>query len=155
MNLTRNKSLCGFTLYLFSIVLLQYGCATGYVIRDEPGKDVSAIKPGISKEEAENILGAPNRQWTTSLNIRYCVYRYDAGMKLSTSDKVAVVLFDIMTLGQFSLRQVMPPNVGATRLGPIATDKIAVAYDQNNLIVGVFDHFEDFDVLPADGRSVK
>jgi hypothetical protein len=33
------------------------------------------------------------------------------------------------------------------------TEKIALAYDGQDIVIGIFDHFSDFDMLPPDGRT--
>ena len=158
MNQAKNRALSGSTIcLLFFTMLLQDGCMVAATLRGEQGKDVSSVKLGISREEAENVLGSPIREWVTSSNIRYCVYVYDAGIPPSASEAAAIAFLDIISLGLVELHEV----TGRTHLGDTSKkigrvyNQIAVAYDTGGIIVGVFDRFGDFDVLPPDGRADK
>lgn len=141
---------------LFLIALPQlHGCTTAAALRGEAGKDISAIKPGVTRSAAEELLGLPLREWTTPANIRYRVYRYDAGVPPSRSDAGAYIFLNIISAGLFELYEA----TGATDLSkPSADDsrrvwrQVAIAYDPGDRIVGVFDNFGDLDVLPDDGR---
>ena len=152
----QNRALSWGVICLFAL-LFQSGCVTMAVLKGEPGKDVSSIKPGISKRGAEEILGSPMREWITPLNIHYCVYSYYAGIPPSVADAAASAFFDISTAGLFELYEA----TGLTKLYETRKsifrvwEKIAISYDANDTVVGVFDHFGDFDVLPEDGRAEK
>ena len=152
----QNRALSWGVICLFAL-LFQSGCVTVAVLKGEPGKDVSSIKPGISKQGAEEILGSPMREWITPLDIHYCVYSYDAGIPPSVADAAAGAFFDISSVGLFELYEA----TGLTKLHEQhkrmfrVWEKIAISYDANDTVVGVFHHLGDFDVLPDDGRAKK
>jgi hypothetical protein len=153
----QSRALSWGTICLFAL-LFQSGCVMAVAtLKGEPGKDVSSIKPGISKQEAEEILGSPIREWITPLNIHYCVYSYDAGIPPSVADAAFFAFFGIITAGLYDLYEatgITKMNEMRERLDRV-TEKIAISYDANDTIVGVFGHFGDFDVLPDDGRAGK
>jgi hypothetical protein len=145
-----------FATAIFFISIFQlYGCTSAAALRGEEGKNTSAIQVGLSRSDAESILGSPVREWLTSENIRYCVYRYDGGVPPSDSDAIGYAFLNIMSAGLFEFYEA----TGMTKLSKPSHDsprrvwrQIAVAYDNQDRIVGVFDNFGDLDVLPADGR---
>lgn len=134
------------------------GCTSAAALRGEPGMDISTLKPGLLRSEAEAILGPPVREWTTSSNIRYCIYRYDAGVPPSQGDAVAMGFMNVISLGLFELYEA----TGVTDLSHPSEDdirriwrQIAISYDTDERIVGLFRDFSDLDVLPNDGRPVE
>lgn len=140
----------------FVAMLMLQGCTIASFTKGQPGTDISSLKPGVSRAEAEAILGPPLREWTTPMNIRYRIYRYDAGVPPSgTGETVAFVAFmDVITLGLFEVYEA----TGATNLSKPSKDslmrvwrQIAIAFDADERSVGLFDNFADLDVLPADG----
>jgi hypothetical protein len=149
-----NGSLMFATAIFFLSIFQLYGCTSAAALRGEEGKNTSSIQVGLSRSDAESILGSPVREWLTSENIRYCVYRYDGGVPPSDSDAIGYALMNAMSLGLFEFFE-------ATGMSKLSNQynsqrrvwrQIAVAYDNQDRIVGVFDNFGDFDVLPADGR---
>jgi len=145
---------------IFLGILNLQGCTVSSLTKGQPGKDISTLKPSLSRSEAEAILGPPLREWTTPMNIRYRIYRYDAGVPPSgTGESVAFVAFmDVITLGLFEFYEA----TGVTDLTKPSKDssmrvwrQIAIAYDANERIEGLFDNFGDLDVLPADGHPVS
>jgi hypothetical protein len=157
MNRKNNRVLSWGIICLFLAWLFQSGCTVAKALKGEPGKDVSSIKSGITKQEAEEILGSPIREWTTPLNIRYYVYSYDAGIPPNLGDAAAFAFLDIIGAGVLELYEV----IGLTGLGKTwdrtsrVVENVAISYDANDAIVGVFDHLGDFDVLPDNGRAEK
>ena len=144
---------------LFSLTLAQlHGCTSVAALRGEPGQDISAIRQGLSRAAAEAVLGQPLREWVTPENIRYRVYKYDAGVPPSQSDANAYIFLNIISAGLFELYEA----TGVTDLSrPSRNDlrrvwrQIAIAYDADDRIVGIFDNFGDLDVLPDDGQAVS
>jgi hypothetical protein len=150
----RNRAVSGFIICLLLIsMLLPSGCMTASALRGEQGKDISSVKAGISREEAEKVLGSPIREWVTSSSIRYSIYSYDRGIPPSIGNAASFAFMEIVSLGLVDLYVAtgIVPEFKGTRI----TDQVAVAYDKDDIIVGLFDHFSDFDVLPADGRATK
>jgi hypothetical protein len=151
MNQTRNKSLSGFTASLLSLSVIWFcSCTAVSALQGKPGLDVSRIKAGMSKVDAEQILGSPIREWVTSSGVSYGIYDYDAGVPPSGSEAAANVFMDIISVGVWEL-------FGAFGHQPELRkrEQMAVSYDVDGLVIGTFDHFGDFDVLPADGRADK
>jgi hypothetical protein len=157
MNQNKNGVLSWSIICLLFALLFQSGCTVAKALKGEPGKDVSSIKSGITKQEAEEILGSPIREWITPLNIHYCVYSYDAGIPPSPGDAAAFAFLDIIGAGVLELYEA----IGLTNLGKTwdrtsrVVENVAISYDANDAIVGVFDHLGDFDVLPDNGRAEK
>ncbi len=158
MRKVANRALSAVASVLFFLALVQnVGCTSAAALRGEPGRDISTIRQGLTRSAAEEILGPPLREWMTSAGVRYRVYRYDAGVAPSRSDAGAYIFLNVITAGLFELYEA----TGVTDLSrPSADDprrvrrQVAVAYDTDDRIVGVFDGFGDFDVLPEDGRPV-
>lgn len=150
MILDKHWGIIGIALWLSCLVLIQTGCMAASALKGKKGVSVDFIKTGISKAEVEEVLGSPVRKWMTPSNIYYSVYKYDAGVPPSIGDATANALMDVATLG---LLELFP---GLNYLSEKRVlKKMAVAYDSQNVVVGVFDHFNDFDELPLDGKSNK
>ncbi len=158
MDQTKRNRALAWGIICFFALLSQSGCVMAVAtLKGEPGKDVSSIKPGISKQEAEDILASPSREWITPQGIHYCVYSYDAGIPPSVGDAAFFAFFGIISGGLYDLYEVTGvTHMDNTRkaMGRVV-EKIAISYDPDDTIVGVFDHFRDFDALPDDGRAKK
>jgi hypothetical protein len=151
MNQAKNEALSGFIVcLLFFTLFLQSGCMVVSALKGKPGLDTTAIKVGMSKAEVERILGSPVHDWVTSAGVVYRVYAYDAGVPPSMGDATGHVFMDGATLGVWEL-------LGAIKEFPECRkrEQMAVSYDVNGTVIGIFDHFADFEVLPADGRAEK
>lgn len=142
------------TLILFPLMisLLQFGCLANRHLEGEPGFDVSSIRAGNNKGQVEKLLGAAIREWNSSEGFKYRVYNYDAGAPPNAGEAAAVVFFDVMSLGVSELVAALNKNAFAPRR---IKDQMAVAYNSNDVVIGVFAPFGDFDELPPDGRSRK
>jgi hypothetical protein len=136
---------------------LQVGCSTVSAVRGEPGKDISSVKPGISREETEKVLGSPIREWITSSNIRYCVYAYDAGIAPNWSNAGGFFYLTIATAGLFELMEAIAHNPIGKQWNEQARHfkQIAVGYDPHDIVVIIIDNFGDFSVLPPEVREVR
>jgi hypothetical protein len=151
MNQTRNRSLSGFTAcLLLSALLLLCSCMVATVYNGRPGLDVSHVKSGMSKAEVEQVLGPSIREWVTSAGIVYRVYDYDAGVPPKPGDAAAVALVDVICLGFSELIFAFKPLPQFPK-----REQMAVSYDSNGMVIGVYNHFGEFDALPADGRAAK
>jgi len=149
------------TLFAFAVVLcttILPGCTVTTALRGEPGIDIGTLERGLSRSDAEAILGPPVREWTTSSNVRYRIYRYDAGVPPSKGDAVAMGFLDVISLGLVELYEA----TGLTDIShPSENDirriwrQIAISYDTDERIVGLFRDFSDLDVLPDDGRPTE
>jgi hypothetical protein len=136
------------TLCILSIILLHNGCTVRSALKDRKGVDISGIKTGVSKVEVEDILGPPEREWLTSSGICYRVYVHDLGVR---GDEIAgLALMDVLTFGAWEIFNVYEPYPPKRN-----SKKMAVSYDFQDMVVGIFDIYEDFDELPIDGKSSK
>lgn len=135
---------------LLLLSLTTTGCTVAAALRDVPGADISVIRPGAERSAVQAIVGAPLREWTTVAEIRYGVYNYDGGRPGSAADASAMLFMDVITAGLFEFFMLVGTD-GFDRSG--LPRQMAVAYDRSERVVGVFDDFGDFEVLPADGVS--
>jgi hypothetical protein len=119
-------------------------------LKGKKGVDISGIKPGISKIKVEENLGPSEREWWTSSGICYRVYVYDEGVPPSIVDAAALIFLDVCSLGYWELNQTIDPLPERRKY-----KKMAVSYDASDMVVGIFDCYEDFDELPTDGRLGK
>lgn len=131
------------------------GCTSAAALRGEPGMDIGTLKPGMARSEVEAVLGSPLREWTTPSNIRYRIYRYDAGVPPSQSEAATMVFINVISLGLFELYEA----TGVTDLSHPSKDdmrrvwrQIAISYDADERVVALFHDFSDLDVLPDNGR---
>ncbi|MGE5200892.1 MAG: hypothetical protein ACM3O6_02390 [Acidobacteriota bacterium] len=135
------------------LVPLFDACAVQSSLTTQKGADVSVMSPGAERADVERAVGAPLKEWTTSDGVRYRLYEYsgDAGPNAG-----AVALFvglDIATLG---ILEVASPNwsrLAASDRRP--RRRVAVAYDRDDRVIGVFPNATEFDALPDDGKSTS
>jgi hypothetical protein len=145
-----NRAARGFIVTLLLIVILD-GCLAVSALNGKPGVNSDSVRAGISRAEVETIVGRDAvREWTTSEGITYCVYRYDDGVPPSPSDAAAHLFMDGVSWGLWELFAVFKPLPEFRKI-----QQMAVSYDTDNRVIGVFNPFGDFDVLPADGRAGK
>jgi hypothetical protein len=133
------------------VVLLMMSFSTGCfavkLAKGENGTDVTGIQPGVTRANAEAILGPPVREWTSSTGIRYTTYYYDAGRPPNMPDAAAAGILDLITVGIFEF--VVAINAKPWILDH-HTDVVVISYDNRDVVLGIFD---EFDELPPDGRS--
>ena len=138
----------GFLLPSILVVLsmVTTGCFAVKLAQGEKGTNVTAIQPGVSRANAEAILGPPVRTWTSPTGMRYATYHYDAGLPPDIPDAAAFALMDLLTVGMFEL-------TAANNKPPIANhmaDAVVIAYNDRDIVLGILG---EFDELPPDGRS--
>lgn len=150
LNLPKHIARVVFALCIMGIILPHTGCTVRSSLKGKKGIDISAIKAGISMAEVEKILGPSDREWMTSSGITYHFYVYDAGIPPSAGDAAGLVFMDVITVGAWELAQSIDPLPERRKY-----KKMAVSYDARDVVVGVFDCYEDFDELPPDGLSEK
>lgn len=126
------------------------GCYATKVWQGDKGDDVAALQPGVTRATAEAVLGAPMRAWTASTNIRYATYEYYAGTPGSSRGFILTIFsFGVIEIG-YALNLVQYPDPGPMGRWMMVWDRVVLAYDQRDVILGIFDEFDD---LPPDGRS--
>ena len=151
MRFTNGRGYNTFSCLCLLLSLLQFqGCSVANFYRGKPGLDTSEVKPGASLMDVEKVMGASKRNWTTDQGVRYRVYIYDGGVEGSTGDAIASGTMDVITLGFWELLLAIAPMPDAPARK--ITEQMAVSYNQSDTVIGVFDHFGDFDMLPDDGR---
>lgn len=137
-------------------MLLLAGCSVISVLKGEPPKDVSSIVLGISKHDVETVLGSPIREWLTPSNAHFSVYMYNGGVPTDYSDALAIGIFEIVgaiLLFEFS------ELISESSITKMAMNdsriyvKMAISYNDQNQVISVFDHFNDFDALPSSGQK--
>lgn len=135
------------------IVVALTSCASMssvQMMRGQPATDLGAVKIGISRAEVERRLGPPVGTWTTAEGVEYRFYHYDGGVP---PDPAAVFLvpIDVLTLGLPTLLNRVIPETTEERARRLR--KVAVSYDRDGSVLGVFVDVGDFSVLPADGKA--
>lgn len=135
-------------LVVLLMVSFSTGCFAVKLAKGEKGADVTGIQPGVTRANAEAILGPPVRKWTSSTGIRYTTYYYDAGRPPNMPDAVGAVIMDLITAGIFEF--VVAVNEPKPWILDHITDRIVTSYDDRAVVLGIFD---EFDELPPDGRS--
>jgi len=133
------------------VVLLMMSFSTGCVAvklaKGDKGTDVTGIQPGVTRANAEAILGPPVREWTSSTGIRYTTYHYDAGLPPNMPDAAAAGILDLITVGIFEFVVAINAKPGIL---DHHTDVVVISNDDRAVVLGIFD---EFDELPPDGRS--
>lgn len=118
-------------------------------MRGEPAADLSAVRISASRGEVEARVGAPVRKWMTQEGVEYRLYRYDGGVP---PDPAAAFLIpiDVLTLGLPNLLGRVIPEPPEERERRMRT--LAVSYDRDGVVLGVFVDVGDFTALPTDGK---
>lgn len=139
-------------LLLSGLIVLIAGCAVSKTLESTPGIDISAVKTGTTRQEVEAVVGEPLRDWTTRMGVHYRLYRYDAGVEPSAGGAGLVVFMDVITLGLFEVIEDTsnsPWNLRGEKKQPL----LAVSYDAQETVIGVFRDVGEFADLPEDGRA--
>ncbi len=136
-------------------LLLIYGCAAQSALKGEPGLDITSVKPGLSQAQVEAIVGrTTDREWTTPLGVRYRIYTYSAGVPPSVYNAIGNLAAEIATLGLMNLYAAATTGDGNVEYmdKEYVFRELAVSYDRNDRVIGVFDGIDSKTQLPADGR---
>lgn len=138
------------------VAMALAACTLAEALRTEPGVDTAAVRPGATREQVEAVLGPPTKTWKLTTGVEYRVYRYYAGKDASAYAATQSILLNIATLGVLELLYEADAD---TRKAISDSGKkeavLAVSYDDQGLVLGVFSDFSQFRPLPADGRSVQ
>lgn len=131
-------------------------CTLAEALRTEPGVDIAAVQPGATREQVEALLGPPTKTWKSAAGVEYRVYQYYAGKEASAYAATQSILLNIATLGAMELIYEADPGTRKAVSDYGKKDAVlAVSYDAQGLVIGVFSDFSPFRPLPADGRSVQ
>ena len=123
------------------LVALGTGCTVVDLAKGRSHVDASSLAPGVPRAEVEARLGAPERSWFSAEGVRYSLYAFGTGVHAAPTEAVRFLLFDIYYLGLPELAG-MPYNADQFR--------VVVSYDDNDMVLGLFDEHE---TLPTDGHS--
>jgi hypothetical protein len=152
MSLSKRLAFVGAAL----VILALAGCSVTRFVQVEPGTDISGIKPGAGRAEIEAVVGTPVREWTTGLQVRYCLYAYDAGSEPQYGDASTMLYLDVVSLGLAELFVAIDKSADPARRSVLEPRHnrglLAVSYDAENRALGVFRNVGEFAVLPEDGR---
>jgi hypothetical protein len=134
------------------VILLRLldACAVGSALKTQKGADISSIVPGIARSEVERLVGAPQREWSTAAGVRYCLYSRLGDAPPDAGVAAAWLGMDIVTMG---IIEMVPLLTKQDALERRHQHTMAVAYDREDHVIGVFPSATEFDELPADGRS--
>ena len=135
---------------LCSGVFLLSGCSLSHMAKGEPGTDITPVKPGMTRAQAEAILGPSLRDMQIPSGVRYSVYRYNVGTQTERGWFLSNAFMDVMTLGSWEILHVISPNADRNHQQQLV-GQLAISYDSSDVLLGVFRDFEDFDTLPPDG----
>ena len=106
----------------------------------------------MTLEQIEAVVGTSDREWVTSLGVRYRLYRYDAGIPPDKSDAGAILFLDIISLGMV---EVMEAASDGTFAGRREFRDLAISYDARDLAIGIFRDVDSARVLPEDGHNPR
>lgn len=138
---------CPRLLWILLVTWICAGCTAVQLASGDKGSDVTKIQPGLTRTEAEAVLGSSVREWKSPTGVNYRTYQYDGGRPTNVSDAIAVGLLDVMTLGIMEAVIATGPDTMEEKR---TTSRVVISYDEQDVILGVFD---EFDELPPDGRS--
>jgi len=131
------------------------GCSVAEMARDVAGIDTSPIAPGVGRGEVEARLGAPAKSWVSEHGVSYALYAFDIGIPPNSAAAAATLFMDVATAGLWELFWALDEDL---RRGIEETDRqretgwVLVSYDDQDVVLGLFDQY---DALPADGRSER
>ena len=140
-------------LVVWIIVAALQGCAVHKVWKGEAGEDLSSLTPGMTMDQIEAVVGTSDREWYTSLGVRYRLYRYDAGIAPDKADAGAILFLDVISLGML---EVIDAVSGESLMAePREFHDLAVSYDDRGVAIGIFTGVNTTTVLPEDGRNLE
>lgn len=140
-------------LLLFAAMIFAalHGCAVHRMWKGIPGDDLSSLRPGMTMEQIEAVVGKSDREWHTSQGVRYRLYSYDAGVPPSGADTGAMLFMDVISLGMFEVIEAAADQPFTTK--PHEVHDLAVSYDLRDVAIGIFTAVDTSTLLPEDGRN--
>jgi len=137
-------------LLVFAVAQACAGCGAIMLARGTPGIDVSQIQPGVTRTQAEAVLGKPQKDWISHDGIHYFTYEYDTGRPPDIPDAAAFVFMDLLTLGIWEVMMAtVDHDLFIKTLPPPTFARVVISYDDSDMVRGIFG---EFDTLPADGH---
>jgi hypothetical protein len=132
---------------LVAVVVLS-SCAAVRMARGTKGIDLSAIQTGRPCDAVSTTLGPPERTWTAD-EVTFSLYVIDKGKPPNSGDAAAIAFLDLISLGGMEMFYGFDEDWPSKDYGRTKRKGI-VACGREGVIRGLFD---EFDALPADGRS--
>lgn len=132
-------------LALIAVLCLLSGCTVVKAAAGKKGADIARVGAGVSRTEAETVLGKPLREWRAPSGILFRVYEYDAGCKPAPGDALAMLFMDVATAG---LWEAFMLDLECDH----TFHRVVIAYDAEERMIGAF---REFDPLPPDGRPER
>lgn len=132
------------------LLALLDACAVGSALGTQKGADVSSIVPGVPRSEVERQFGAAQREWTTAAGVRYRLYSRLGDAPPDAGVAATWLGMDIVTLG---ITEMVPLFAKQNALERRHQHPMAVAYDPDDRVIGVFPNATEFDALPVDGHA--
>ncbi len=126
---------------------LAAGCSVADSMSGEPGVDVSLVTPGATRATVESKLGSPVRSWVSEHGVGYSLYQFDIGVPPNAWTTAANVVMDIATVGFWEVAWETEEHL---KQSDRKSGRVVVSFDEKGVVLGLFD---EFDVLPDDGRS--
>ena len=128
------------------------GCTVIKSVSRVKGVDPTPIQPGVTRIEAETVLGEPIRQWISEAGVRYRLYRYDDGHRPDLGIAGVFIFLNAITLGLHEVFAVVTPAGTTLRadMNRRTFVPVILSYNEADIILGIFDEFA---ALPADGIS--
>jgi hypothetical protein len=136
-------------LLVFITIFSLMGCYAIQIWKGDKRVDITALQPGVTRANAEAILGSPVRSWTSPTNIRYATYEYYAGTPPNPRMGVTWVFLDIGSLGVIEIMYALGLVPFPASWDGMTWDRKVLSCD-DRVVLGIFD---EFDELPLDGRS--
>ena len=131
------------------LLTLLHACAVGSALSTQKGSDISSIVPGTARSEVERLVGAPFREWSTAAGVRYCIYSRLGDAPPDIGVAAAFVGMDVVTMG---IVEMVPLFTKVDVYERRHQHPMAVAYDSDERVIGVFANATEFDALPEDGK---
>jgi hypothetical protein len=131
-------------LLVFITIFSLMGCYAIQVWKGDKRVDITALQPGVTRANAEAILGSPVRSWTSPTSIRYATYEYYAGTPPNRWSDLG-----FLDIGKWRHRDCVALGLVPASWDGMTWDRKVLSCD-DRVVLGIFD---EFDELPLDGRS--
>ena len=128
------------------VAALISGCSVGRALESGPSVQISSIKAGATREQVEQHVGTPLQAWVTRTGVQYCTYHY-AEYEPNLRAAAGLVLLNVLSFGMFE--GYVGEGIHVSHEQRIAT--LAVSYDQNDVVLGVFPDIGERKDFPDNG----
>jgi hypothetical protein len=128
------------------VAALVSGCSVGRALESGPRVQISSIKAGVTRAQVEERVGTPLEAWASPTGVQYCTYHY-VEYEPNLRAAAGLVVMNVLTVGVFEVY--VGEGIDVSHEQRIAT--LAVSYDQNDVVLGVFPDIGERKDLPDDG----